>query len=76
MKNYNIIKDTYSTSRYDNLHFAVSQYGSSYHREFFDLMVDAGMSKRQIFQSYMKYLRLHSHIATDILKEVNRRSSR
>ena len=76
MKNYNIIKDTYSTSRYDNLHFAVTQYGSSFHREFWDMMVDAGMSKRQIFQSYMKMLRLHNVISSDILKEVNRRSSR
>jgi hypothetical protein len=76
MKNYNITKDTYSTSRYENLHFAVSQYGSSFHREFWDLLIDAGMSKRQIFQSYMKMLRLHSVISTDILKEVNRRSSR
>jgi hypothetical protein len=76
MKKYNITKDTYSARKYENLHFAVSQYGSSYHREFFDLMVDAGMSKRQIFQSYMKMLRLHNVISTDILKEVNISSSR
>ncbi len=70
MKDYKLPKDTYSIARYESLHFAVAQYGTSFHREFWDMMVDAGLSKRKIFQSYMKMLRLHNSISHDILKEV------
>lgn len=63
-------KDTYSARRYDDLAFAVAYYGTGYHRQLWDLMVDAGLNKKQIFTKYMKMLRETSKINHDILKNV------
>jgi hypothetical protein len=67
MNKYNLPKDTYSSSRYDELHFAVAHYGTEMHRGLFDMLVDAGLSKRQIFTKYMKVLRETSAVNHDIL---------
>ena len=63
-------KDTYSVGAYEDLHFAVSQYGSGMHRQLWDLMVDAGLNRKQIFTKYMKMLRETSQVNHDILKSV------
>lgn len=63
-------KDTYSVRRYEDLHFAVAHYGTSYHRQLWDLCVDAGLNRKQIFTKYMKMLREVSKINHDILKSV------
>ena len=63
-------KDTYSVRRYEDLHFAVAHYGTVMHRQLWDLMVDAGLNKKQIFTKYMKMLRNISHVNDDILKAV------
>jgi len=69
MKN-KLPKDTYSTKRFEDLHFAVCQHGTSMHKEFWDLMVDADFSKKQIFTRYMKMLRQTSQTNHLILKSV------
>lgn len=63
-------KDTYSVRRYEDLAFAVAHYGTSYHRQFWDLCVDAGFNKKQIFTKYMKILRDLSCVNHDILNAV------
>ena len=63
-----MLKDTYSVRRYNDLAFAVAHYGTSYHRQFWDLCVDAGFNKKQIFTKYMKILRDLSRVNGDILK--------
>jgi len=65
-----IFKDTYSVRRYEDLAFAVAHYGSGIHRQLWDLMVDAGFNRKQIFTKYMKMLRDISHINHDILNAV------
>lgn len=64
------IKDKYTATKYDNLHFAVAQHGSNMHRQLWDLMVDAGFNRKQIFTKYMKMLREVSSANHDILKTV------
>jgi hypothetical protein len=64
-------KDAYSVRRYEDLAFAVAHYGTSYHRQFWDLCVDAGFNKKQIFTKYMKILRDLSHVNHSILKAVD-----
>jgi hypothetical protein len=68
MQDYKLPKDTYSAARYDELHFAVAHYGTEMHRGLFDMLVDAGLSKRQIFTKYMKVLRETSAVNHDILR--------
>ena len=63
-------KDTYSVRRYEDLHFAVSQHGTSMHKQFWDLLVGAGLNRKQIFSKYMKVLRDVSHVNHDILNAV------
>jgi hypothetical protein len=63
-------KDTYSVRRYEDLAFAVAHYGTSYHRQFWDLCVDAGFNKKQIFTKYMKILRDLSRVNHDIMNAV------
>jgi len=63
-----LLKDTYSVRRYDDLGFAVARYGTSMHKQLWDLMVDAGLNKKQIFTKYMKILREISQSNGDILK--------
>lgn len=70
MNDYKLPKDTYSSARYDELHFAVSHYGTAMHRNLWDLLVDTGASKRQIFTQYMKVLRTTTAVNHDILKSV------
>jgi hypothetical protein len=70
MQDYKLPKDTYSASRYDELHFAVAHYGTEMHRGLFDMLVEAGLSKRQIFTKYMKVLRETSAVNHDILRGV------
>ena len=67
MNDYKLPKDTYSSARYDELHFAVAHYGTAMHRNLWDLLVDAGLSKRQIFSQYMKVLRVTTAVNKDIL---------
>jgi len=74
MNRYDLPKDTYSPSRYDELHFAVAVYGTEMHRGLFDMLVDAGLSKRQIFTKYMKVLRETSAVNHDILRGVGVRN--
>jgi len=61
-------KDLYSVNKYNELHYAVTQFGTSMHREFWNMMVDAGFNKQQIFRKYMKMLRNVNTINTHILK--------
>ena len=68
MNRYNLPKDAYSAARYEELHFAVAHYGTDMHRGLFDMLVDAGLSKRQIFTKYMKVLRETSAVNHDILR--------
>ena len=63
-------KDTYSVRRYEDLAFAVAHYGTEYHRQLWDLFVDAGFNKKQIFTKYMRILRDISRVNHDILKSV------
>ena len=63
-------KDRYSVCRYEDLHFAVCQYGTAIHRQLWDFMVDAGLDRKQIFTKYMKLLRKTSQVNHDILKSV------
>lgn len=63
-------KDRYSVGRYEDLHFAVCQYGTGMHRQLWDLMVEAGLNRKQIFTKYMKMLRETSQVNHDILKSV------
>ena len=63
-------KDTYSVGAYEDLHFAVSQYGTGMHRQLWDLMIEAGLNRKQIFTEYMKMLRETSQVNHDILKSV------
>lgn len=63
-------KDTYSAKRFDDLHFAVCQYGSAMHKGLWDMLVDTGFDKKQIFTKYMKVLRETSHVNHDILNAV------
>jgi|LakMenE01Jun11ns_1017448.scaffolds.fasta_scaffold8496066_1 hypothetical protein len=67
MQDYKLPKDTYSSARYDELHFAVAHYGTAMHRNLWDLLVDAGLTKRQIFSQYMKVLRVTTAVNKDIL---------
>jgi hypothetical protein len=67
MNDYKLPKDAYSAARYDELHFAVAHYGTAMHRNLWDLLVDAGLSKRQIFSQYMKVLRVTTAVNKDIL---------
>ena len=62
--------DTYSASRYNNLHAAICQHGTAMHRELWDLFVEAGFSKKQIFTKYMKMLRNISIVNHGILRSV------
>lgn len=62
-----ILKDTYSVRRYEDLAFAVAHYGTAMHKQLWDLMVDAGLNKKQIFTKYMKVLRETSKVNHDIL---------
>ena len=61
-------KDTYSVGAYEDLHFAVSQYGSGMHRQLWDLMVEAGFNRKQIFSKYMKVLRETSQVNNKIIR--------
>ena len=61
-------KDTYSVRRYEDLHFAVSHYGTGYHRQLWDLMVEAGFNRKQIFSKYMKVLRETSQVNNKIIR--------
>ena len=61
-------KDTYSVGAYEDLHFAVSQYGSGMHRQLWDLMIDAGLNRKQIFSKYMKVLRETSQVNNKIIR--------
>ena len=70
MSNNKTPKDTYSASRYNNLHAAICQHGSAMHRELWNIFVKAGFSKKQIFTKYMKMLRNVSSVNHDILKSV------
>jgi len=70
MRDYKIFKDTYSVKAYEALHFAVAQYGTGMHRELWDLMVDAGLNKKQIFTKYMKMIRTNMEVNRDILIHV------
>jgi hypothetical protein len=70
MQDYKLPKDTYSAARYAELHFAVAHYGTAMHRNLWDLMVDTGASKRQIFNQYMKVLRTTSAVNHDIIVHV------
>jgi hypothetical protein len=63
-------KDKYTITKYEDLHFAVSQHGTAMHKNLWDLMVDAGLNKRQIFTKYMKMLRNTSQVNHAILKTV------
>lgn len=65
-----IFKDVYSVRRYEDLHFAVAHYGTEYHRQLWDLFVEAGFNRKQIFTKYMKMLREVSHVNHDILNAV------
>ena len=67
MQDYKLPKDTYSSARFDELHFAVAHYGTQMHRGLWDMLIDSGMSKRQIFTEYMKVLRTTSAVNNDIL---------
>jgi hypothetical protein len=67
MNDYKLPKDTYSSSRYDELHFAVAHYGTQMHRGLWDMLVDSGMTKRQIFSEYMKVIRTTTAVNNDIL---------
>jgi hypothetical protein len=68
MQDYKLPKDTYSSARYDELRFAVAHYGTQMHRGLWDMLVDSGMSKRQIFTEYMKVLRTTTAVNRDILE--------
>jgi len=68
-----ILKDTYSVRRYEDLAFGVAHYGTPMHKQFWDLMVDAGLNRKQIFSKYMKMLRETSKANGDILKCVGAR---
>lgn len=61
---------TPATSKFEDLHFAVSQHGSEMHKTLFNVMVDSAMSKRQIVNSYIKLLRSTSEANHNILKSV------
>lgn len=74
MNKYDLPKDTYSAGRYDDLHFAVAHYGTQMHRGLWDMLVDSGMTKRQIFTKYMKVLRETSAVNHDILRGVGVRN--
>jgi hypothetical protein len=74
MNRYDLPKDTYTAARYDELHFAVAHFGTDMHRGLFDMLVDAGLSKRQIFTKYMKVLRETSAVNHDILRGVGVRN--
>ena len=67
MQDYKLPKDTYSSARYDELHFAVAHFGTQIHRGLWDMLVDSGLSKRQIFTQYMKVLRTTTAANKDIL---------
>ncbi len=73
MQDYKLPKDTYTTARYDELHFAVAHYGTAMHRNLWDLLVDTGASKRQIFNQYMKVIRTTTAVNQDILHCVGAR---
>ena len=65
-----ILKDVYSVRRYEDLAFAVAHYGTAMHKQLWDLMVEAGLNKKQIFTKYMKVLRETSKVNHDILNAV------
>lgn len=69
MKN-KLPKDTYTVKKYEDLHFAVAQYGTGMHKQLWDLMVDAGFNRKQIFTKYMKMLRNTAQVNHTILKTV------
>lgn len=63
-------KSKTTTDKFEDLHFAVSQYGSEMHKTLFNMMVDSAMSKRQIISSYTKLLRSTSEANHHILKSM------
>jgi len=73
MQDYKLPKDTYTAARYDELQFAVAHYGTAMHRNLWDLLVDAGASKRQIFTQYMKVIRTTTCVNNDIMSCVGAR---
>jgi len=74
MKKDKLPKDKYTPKRYDDLFFAVNFHGSSFHKDFFNLMVEADFSKKKIFSNYMNMLRRTSQVNHNILKSVGVRN--
>lgn len=74
MKKDKLPKDKYTSRRYEDLFFAVNLHGSSMHKDFFNMMVDANFSKKKIFSNYMRLLRKTSQINHTILKSVGVRN--
>jgi hypothetical protein len=74
MQDYKLPKDTYTATRYNELHFAVAHYGTEMHKGLFNMLVDAGLSRRQIFTKYMKVLRETSAVNDTILCSVGVRN--
>lgn len=63
-------KPKYSEKKYERLFFAVSQGENEDYKRMYNLMVDFGLSKRQIFKRFLDYLETYRDEANIILNKI------
>jgi len=63
-------KSKYSEAKFQSLFFAVTQGENEDYRRMYNLMVDFGLSKRQIFKRFTEYLEAYINEAETILKKI------
>ena len=63
-------KSKYSEKKFQNLFFAVTQGENEEYKRMYNLMVDFGLSKRQIFKRFREYLEIYREEADSILKKI------
>lgn len=63
-------KPKYSEEKFQNLFFAVTQGENEEYRRMYNLMVDFGLSKRQIFTRFTEYLETYRREADMILNKL------
>jgi hypothetical protein len=61
----------FTAPKYDDLFGAVTQHGGEFHRGFWDMMIEAGFTKKQMAYRYTQLLLGLNQTNTRILKEAN-----
>ncbi len=63
-------KRKYTAKKYEHLFFAVTQGENEDYKRMYNLMVDFGLTKQQIFKRFTEYLETYRHEADMILKKI------